>query len=458
MGALYAHNLDGLSPETLSLRLARETAARQHAEELLESKSRALFEANETLRITASALDSQRTQLNIILDHTLAAIFLVREDMTIRQANKAAIAMFGLGEDYFADTLFPSLFDQTDGASPHAWLTALAAGPGGEALREAAGMRVNGETFPIEFGVTSTEHEDKRYSVWIIRDITERKREEAKRVQLERELSQAQKFEALGTLASGVAHEINTPIQYISDNVRYLQDTFGELIGLLISARDVVENGDAEATRSLRARIDAADLDFLAEDTPQAIDQSLEGLAHVAVIVKAIKEFSHPGSEDKAPVDINKAIETTVAIARNQWKYVADLTMDLDDDAPLVPCRASDINQVILNLIVNAADAIEEAGRGAGEIRIATKPAGEFVEIAISDTGCGMPADVRERIFDPFFTTKDVGKGSGQGLAIAYAIVKHKHGGRIDCRSEEGKGTTFTIKLPLKPREGLEER
>jgi len=188
------------------------------------------------------------------------------------------------------------------------------------------------------------------------------------------------------------------------------------------------------------------------DEIPEAIDQSLKGLEQVAAIVKAIKEFSHPGQDGAEVVDLNETIETTLTVTRNQWKYVAEVDLDLADNLTEVPCSKSEINQVLVNLIVNAADAIaERKEKVLGKISIKTSEDNNWVNIVVSDTGVGMPKDVQERMFDPFFTTKDVGKGSGQGLAILYNIIRLKHKGDIQCKSDVGKGTSFTIRLPVSP-------
>jgi signal transduction histidine kinase len=195
------------------------------------------------------------------------------------------------------------------------------------------------------------------------------------------------------------------------------------------------------------------DLGFLMTEIPKAIEQSLEGLNRVAEIVRAMKQFSHPDQDEPELADLNRAIENTVTVARNEWKYVADVELDLDPELPAVPCRAGRFNQVILNLIVNAAQAIGElVGDGAqerGKIHIMTRRGQGYVEIRVADTGTGIPARIRSRIFDPFFTTKQVGKGTGQGLAITHNIVVEQHGGSIEFETEEGKGTTFILRLPL---------
>jgi len=275
---------------------------------------------------------------------------------------------------------------------------------------------------------------------------------------LENQLLQAQKLESVGQLAAGIAHEINTPTQYVGDNTRFLKEAFGEVLGLVGKIEGITRNGGAGAGSSqvaaeIREAMDKVDLNYLRKEIPCAIQQALEGIERVTKIVRAMKEFSHPMRE-KTGVDINRAIESTITVARNEWKYVAEMVTELDPELPPVPCMPGIFNQVILNLIINAADAIGEAAKGEstskGTITVSTKRDNGWVEIRVADTGVGIPEEIRGKIFDPFFTTKDVGKGSGQGLSLVHAAVVQKHGGKILVESEVGKGTTFLIRLPLK--------
>lgn len=284
----------------------------------------------------------------------------------------------------------------------------------------------------------------------VVEDTTERKA-------LHQQLLQAQKLESIGQLAAGIAHEINTPTQYIGDNVRFLRDAFGDMRNLLTHYSTVIEAVKQNGTmpESLKESMDAIgriDVDFLLKEIPGSIEQTLEGVGRVATLVRAMKEFSHPGTKEKSMADLNKCIESTVTVARNEWKYVAEMETDFDSSLPPVPCLPGEINQVILNLVVNAAHAIGEVvGKGSGgkgKIRIQTRNLGQFAEIRIQDTGTGIPANVQARIFDPFFTTKEVGKGTGQGLAIARSVIVDKHDGTIHFETEEGQGTTFVIRLP----------
>lgn len=281
----------------------------------------------------------------------------------------------------------------------------------------------------------------------------ERHRSAEERRSLVRELEQSRKLEAIGQLAAGVAHEINTPTQYVSDNARFLRDAFQDVACLLKALESFASSGKALDPQALASLFAEADVEYLQQEIPRALEQSLEGLEHVARIVRAMKEFSHPASDEKTPTDLNKAINTTITVASNEWKYVADVDTQLDDSLPAVPCLPGEIYQVLLNLIVNAAHAIEDALGGCseskGKISVGTSVTDSCAVIRVADTGTGVPEGIRERVFDPFFTTKDVGKGTGQGLAIAYNVVVNKHGGRIDLGSADGGGAVFTISLPL---------
>jgi PAS domain S-box-containing protein len=285
----------------------------------------------------------------------------------------------------------------------------------------------------------------------IARDISERRMMEAQK-------RHAQRLESIGQLAAGIAHEINTPIQYTMDNTRFLQDSFAEIESLLASYRELLElvkNGRAPDSVIVEIeRITAGmDLDYILEEIPKAIGQSLEGLDSVAKIVSAMKQFSHPGAEEKVYADINKAIQNTITISRNEWKYVADMITGFDPSMPLIPCLPSEFNQVILNLIINAAHAVADSVNVTpgmkGAIRIETRRDDPWAEIRITDTGTGIPKEIRDKIFDPFFTTKEVGKGSGQGLAIAHSVIVAKHGGSIGFETESNQGTTMIVRLPM---------
>jgi len=274
---------------------------------------------------------------------------------------------------------------------------------------------------------------------------------------LEEQLRQAQKLEGIGQLAAGIAHEINTPLQYVGDNIRFLQDAFTSMSALLQAILELRQWQQPDKQGLLLDKLaelaERADLAYLAEEIPSSIAQSLEGVQRVSQIVQAMKDFSHPGTKTKIAVDLNRAIQTTITVARNELKYVAETKVDLDPDLPFVPCLPGEINQVLLNLLINAAHAVtaavRERGQTRGLITVSTHNLGDAVEIRVSDTGTGIPEHIRSHIFEPFFTTKEVGRGTGQGLALAHTAIVKKHGGEIWFETEVGKGTTFFIRLPL---------
>lgn len=289
-------------------------------------------------------------------------------------------------------------------------------------------------------------------AVVISQDVTDSKLAEV-------ELADAQRLASVGTLAAGVAHEINTPVQFVSDSIHFVRDAGAEVLSLVATLeavpRLVLDGGTTselrDAATAAVAAIDGADLDYLRENLPKALDRALEGLQRVATIVRAMKEFAHPSQKEMAAVDLNRAILSTLTVATSEYKYIADLETALGE-LPSVVCHVNDINQVVLNIVVNAAHAISDRLKGTdrrGTITVGTVHRGDNVVISISDTGGGIPASVQSRIFDPFFTTKEVGRGTGQGLAIARTIVRDKHGGDLTFETTMDVGTTFLIRLPI---------
>jgi PAS domain S-box-containing protein len=301
-------------------------------------------------------------------------------------------------------------------------------------------------------------------AVHIISNITAAKAAEENRERMQAQLLQGQRLESIGQLAAGIAHEINTPAQYSGDNIRFVHQACGMIWNLLDKYAELLARVREGKTGSeVVADVDAAagqiDLDFLRDEVPKAIEQSLDGIGRISDIVGAMKEFSHPGPAGKVPIDINRSLSSTITISRNEWKYVADLVTDFDDSLPHVPCLQGPFNQATLNLIVNAAHAIASAqdgdgkppSGGKGTITVSTRRDGEWVEIRVADTGTGIPEAIRPRIFEPFFTTKEVGKGTGQGLAICRSVIVDKLGGTITFETEVERGTVFIIRLPLQP-------
>jgi len=268
--------------------------------------------------------------------------------------------------------------------------------------------------------------------------------------------SHSQKLESVGQLASGIAHEINTPIQFIGDSVRFLQDAFGSyrtVFEALDSVRRAAKNGGVpdNLLDAVDLEENEQDLEFLQEEIPEATRQALEGIDRVSQIVRAMRSFAHPTQSSRVPHDLNDAVRTMLTVARNEYKYVADVETDLSPLPDLV-CNVGEINQVLLNLVINAAHAIEDLVGNSGErglITIATRHIDDSIQISITDTGIGIPTNVRQRIFDPFFTTKEVGRGTGQGLAVVHRIIVETYKGEIKVDSTPGVRTQVTLKLPL---------
>jgi len=292
----------------------------------------------------------------------------------------------------------------------------------------------------------------------VVTDTTERKG-------LESQLLHSQKLEAIGQLAAGIAHEINTPAQYVGNNVQFIKTAFEDILAVCGQTRRFMQaakdapptSADVEALAALMAE---RDIDYLEAEVPGAIAQTLEGVERISTIVRSVKQFAHPGAAVMAPADLNEAMRSTVTVSRNEWKYVAELQTQLDESLPLVICMVGEINQVVLNLIINAAHAIADALKAdperKGLITLTTRFAPPWAEIRVADNGLGIPPAVQDNIFDPFFTTKEVGKGTGQGLTISRSIVVDKHKGQLFFETEPGAGTTFVVRLPLEQSEERE--
>ena len=312
-------------------------------------------------------------------------------------------------------------------------------------------------TFPV------LDSEGRPYRVTgICSDITEQK-------QLEEELQRTNRIEAIGHLAAGIAHEINTPIQYVGDNLRFLNDCYGDVERVLGEYEELVREAEASASvsaerlQAVRDTVAQVDLEYAMREAPLAAAHALDGVRRVAEIVRAMKEFSHPGTGDIAPADLNQAIRSTVTVARSEWRYIATLVTDLDESLPRVPCIQGEVNQAVLNLVVNAAHAIadRQAAKGTsdpGEIVVSTRAYDGHAEIRVSDTGIGIPEGIRGRVFDPFFTTKAVGRGTGQGLTFVHSIIVDRHGGTVAFETDPGHGTTFILRLPLHTNSKQERR
>jgi len=306
-----------------------------------------------------------------------------------------------------------------------------------------------GQRLSVAYATSALEEDGKRRAAIIsFRSIEALK-------EAQREAMQSSRLASVGQLAAGIAHEINTPIQYVGDNLRFIMESFGSIDrafkGVIAGLHDIeAEKTLLDTTSTLRQLFKDCELDYLLEELPVATAQSLEGVNRVSHIVRSMKEFSHPGSTAKAATDINRAINSTITVSTGEWKQVAKVETDLDPGLPQIVCFPADVNQVLLNLIVNAAHSIEASKPAMlGVIRVSSRQDGNFVEIRVADNGPGVPKAVRDRIFDPFFTTKEVGKGTGQGLSISFDVIVNKHGGKIFLDENSDEGATFVVRLPI---------
>jgi PAS domain S-box-containing protein len=393
-----------------------------------------------------------REQLEQIFRALPGALFLSDRRGVVESLNAAAAELCCCSE---ADLIGSSIFERFDCPGELA-LSALTFR--GSLFRgEANCSTKTGQQIPVLLSAAllpSTNDTDGLPAgvVCIALDMRERRK-------LEMALRQAQKLESVGRLAAGIAHEINTPVQFVGDSIHFVRDTMTDLLPLIEKYRtlrlSVLEGAPslAVAQESTQAEIDA-DLDYVLKNVPESIDRAIDGLNRVTVIVHAMKEFAHPDQKEMSQCDLNRCIQSTLTVARNEYKYVADVETDFGEIPP-VTCSVGEINQAILNVVVNAAHAIGDVVKGTdkkGRIAIRTRRSGDTVVISIGDNGGGIPEAIRERIFDPFFTTKEVGKGTGQGLPIARSVVVEKHGGKFTFETEVGKGTTFFIRLPIEGR------
>lgn len=440
-----------MSPEILERFINRERSARKQAERLLEEKSRQLYQTNVELRELTEALAAEVQRTKMVFETAAEGIILFDKQGRAELLNPAAKRIFELTDADCVDLNINSILFLSDG-KPHDSSECFYTNPlffkGDD--HEIVGRKKSGGQFPVEFVVAEYIYNERVAYSGVVRDLTRRK-------YLESRLAQAQRLESVGQLAAGVAHEINTPIQFVSENTRFLKTSFQSLLNTFASTKQLLdkcsENPELQPwVESVRQAQEQAELDFLLSEIPLAIDQTLEGTNTVTRIVRALNVFSHPGSEDFQKVDLNNELESTLIVSKNEWKYVAEVETDFSPNLPRVLCMPGELNQVFLNLIINAVHAIQaKNAEGPGKITVRTRADGDRVIVDISDTGTGIPEAIRGRIFDPFFTTKGIGKGTGQGLSICYNVIE-SHGGRLTFDTEEGVGTTFHVELLLEPK------
>ena len=422
----------------LERRLARAREENQILEKLIEDKTRSLYLAQQEQ-------EKSRRFLQNVLRSMDSAVMITDEAGVITTVGGATPRLTGLAEDALVGRTLSTILtvpETPDSDDP------TIAGRGATVEGE---LLSRGEaTIPVLVTTSqlSDEDEHRAGAVHVATDIRERKR-------LEVELGHAQRLESIGQLAAGVAHEINTPIQFVSDSVRFIGEVLEDLMDYQqqhdeLRAVAASVDGGSDLISQLEAKAEEIDLEFVKEETPKAVTRTVDGLNRVATIVKALKQFSHPGTDEMAPADLNRIVENTLTVAKNEYKYVAEVEIDLCPDAEVI-CHPGDLGQVLINLVVNAAHAVGDQVDGSGQlgkISLRTFSDSDGLVVEVADTGGGIPAELRNRVFEPFFTTKEPGKGSGQGLALAHNVVVNKHKGRMSFDVDEGVGTTFRIWLP----------
>ena len=441
---------------TLRLEYERTRQEQQHELERLVGERTAALQREIDIRVrTETALRGSRERLKGITDSLFEGVLVVDRQGQVAFANPSARQLLdcdpaaGDIEGYPLDALMQlrtATGDMEFKASPFQRAVVE-----NSPLRDdnAAFLTASGKTVSVAYACSPLgEDGERRSAVISFRDT-----EVLKKAQ--REALQASRMASVGQLAAGIAHEINTPIQYVGDNLHFIDDALTKLMSVVAAGRELAADAKADpamagAAAKFDATMAAVKVPFLLAEVPAAVGESLDGIAQIARIVLSMKEFSHPGTQAKTMTDINRALDSTLTVSRNVWKHAAEVVREFDPALPPVLCHAGELNQVFLNLTVNAAHAIEASGKPLpGTITVATSHDNGHVVIKVADSGTGVPEAIRERIFDPFFTTKAVGKGTGQGLAICRDTVVTKHGGSMDVADSDTGGAVFIVRLPI---------
>lgn len=413
--------------------------------------------------LTRELLSARETLTQLRYQHEMmlrwveeSAVLKVDRDGTITDATEPALqALDWKREEFIGLNFHTTLQHTTEDGSEYPWEFS----PIFAAIEDGSTHHVDGEifwthqgaSFSVDYIVCADRNDQNEiYGATItFRNLTEKRLQDAKRIH-------GMKLESIGQLSAGIAHEINTPMQFVASNLDFLRESFEDIMDLVQHYQKMRNALEADGLlkdlcTAMTDKEEEIDIEYLSEEVPTAFTQTLDGVGQVVKLVQGLKGFAHSdSSEEKHAADLNEIITNALTVCRNEYKYVAELETDLGT-IPQINLHAGDIGQVIINLIINAAHALEgsDTPEQQGCIRVATRVDREHVVISVQDNGKGIPENVRNKIFDPFFTTKEVGKGSGQGLAISRSIIEEKHGGTIDFTTESGKGTTFTVRLPL---------
>lgn len=426
----------------------RERNSRKEAERLLEEKATELYKKTKKISQASEELTALNTLLINVMASSPDGILTCSPDMLIQSANQTAEKQLGLKEKHIIgqdiETVVPHFKNHLGMLAEDILF-----------IEDTEVVRADGTTFAAEIRGTCGGENDKTHFVLFLHDITRRLRARREKQKMALHLDEARRLEAIGALSAGIAHEINTPIQFIGDNLDFLKDAFYKIQHSYLHFASLTT--DAQSQQQIRKHCDdlqsfnkSIRLPNLITDIKESLDESYEGIAQVRDIVLLMKEFAHPGTGNCKLADMNEIITGVIKITSSKHKDIAEVELDLADDLPSVSCRRGQIQQVILNMVLNSIDAIEDAKNRPAIIRIKTFSDAEAVHIQISDTGPGVPDNLAEKIFNPFFTTKPVGKGTGQGLALAKDFVVKGHGGLLKLINVEPFSTTFQISLPLK--------
>ncbi|MBW1975553.1 MAG: PAS domain S-box protein [Deltaproteobacteria bacterium] len=398
-------------------------------------------------------LNAMYSELQAVINAVSAIVIAIDENGIVYRWNRQAENYFGIR----ASVAVGSSLEDLTKELPIAEYVKSASETGQSVSKEIKTENLNGRISFLEVLIHPYKKTDSgKHKILIVAfDITEKKH-------MEMQVAHSQKLQAIGTLAAGIAHEINSPAQCIAANLPFIQESFTELLKIIsqyqeLGGLDPSSPRRLELLKNIKKSEEEIDIDFLTTEIPQAIQQSIECITQIQKIVSSIRDFSHPLTPKRQWVDINKSIQSVVNLTKNEWKRIAEVSLKLDPKLPLLYCSPTEINQVLLNLVVNALQAIQEKKEKNsnfwGRLTLETSLNGPWCEIKISDNGVGIPDTIKDKVFEPFFTTKDPGMGTGQGLAIAQAIVVRGHSGQIFFNSKEGKGTEFVIRLPLKSQQ-----
>jgi two-component system, NtrC family, sensor kinase len=437
------------STQKLEHWIAREIASREEAEKLLEAKSLELFLKNQELQCSSTILRNHIELISTIMDAVPHIVLTCNEDFTIEMANSASAKLLGYPPEHLGGRHLSEILPDCETYRYELEKDSFL-------VTEATARRNDGSSFDAELCGRRTHVNARPLVVIVVSDASLRKVAEQVREDVSKQLSEARRLEAIGTLASGIAHELNTPIQFIGDNVKFVGLSLNKIHASYKKYDELkCECEAAGLSHEKVAEVNAFNADIelpsLVTEIMAAIRETLEGIRQVRDIVLLMKEFTHPGTSQPEPADINLVIQSAITICRSRHKNVVTLETDFAPNLPQLTCRRGQIQQVLVNMIVNAVEAIEEQGVPNGLLRIATRRTEAGIRIEVSDNGPGIPSALGEKIFDPFFTTKQVGKGTGQGLALAKDFIVTQHGGKLLLESKPSFATTFVIELPLAP-------